>query len=121
MACQSLTTLSKIFRLNQPYPFTTPNIELIQSYKERRVFSLLRTRSLPKKNNVLRLGITNNLCDKCSGTYVENELKILNRYSAYARLRNDCIPDFYTTHPSVDKLNHLYQTNVFLWQLSILF
>ena len=57
-----------------PYPFIAPHTELIQSYKERRIYSLLRTFSLPLKNNLLRLGIrNNNLCEKCSGTFVENE------------------------------------------------
>ena len=95
-----------------PYPFAAPHIEIIQSYKERRVFSLLRTRSLPIKNNLLRLGVTNNnLCEKCSGTYVENEFHILFRCSAYNVLRDYYIPESFTKSPSVKKLNQLMKTN----------
>ena len=95
-----------------PYPFIAPHTEFIQSYKERRIFSLLRTFSLPLKNNLLRLGITNNnLCEKCSGIYVENEYHYLFRCSAYTEYRAIYIPDRFRSEPSVQKLNILLQTN----------
>ena len=95
-----------------PYPFIAPYIEIIQSYKERRIFSLFRTFSLPLKNNLLRIGITNNnLCEKCSGIYVENEYHYLFRCSAYTEYREMYIPKQFRLQPSVRKLKLLFQTN----------
>ena len=95
-----------------PYPFRAPHTELIQSYKERRIFSLFRTLSLPLKNNLLRLGITNNnLCEKCSGIFVENEYHYLFRCAAYNELRLIYIPEIYRLEPSMQKLYPLLQTN----------
>ena len=95
-----------------PYPFYAPYIGIVQSYKERRVFYLLRTRGLPIMNNLLRFGITyNNLCEKCSGTYVENEFHILFRCFAYSELRSYYLPESFTKSPSVKKLNQLLKTN----------
>ena len=95
-----------------PSPFASPHIKLIVCYKKRRIFSLLRTQSLPIKNNLLRLGIcNNNLCEKCSGVYVENEFHILFRCSAYTELRLDYIPNYYVAEPSIPKLHQLYKSN----------
>ena len=94
-----------------PYPFIAPHTELVQSYKERRIYSLLRTFSLPLKNNLLRLGIrNNNLCEKCSGIYVENEYHFLFRCSAYTEYRETYIPERFRIQPSIQKLNQLLQT-----------
>ena len=95
-----------------PTPFAAPHIELIQSYNKKRIFSLLRTFSLPLKNNLLRLEMSyNNLCEKCSGVYVENEFHFLLRCSAYNDLRIKYIPELYRIEPSLDKLYKLLATN----------
>ena len=95
-----------------PSPFASPHINLIGCYKRRRIFSLLRTKSLPIKNNLLRLGICNdNLCEKCPGIFVENEYHYLFRCSAYTEYRVIHIPDRYRLDPSIKKLNELLQTN----------
>ena len=63
-------------------------------------------------NNLLRLGICNdNLCEKCSGIFVENEYHYLFRYSAYTEYRVIHIPERYRLDPSIKKLNELLQTN----------
>ena len=81
-------------------------------FAKRRVFSLLRTQSLPIKNNLLRIGISNNnLCEKCSAVYVENEFHILFRCSAYSALRQAYIPSNYILEPSIAKLHKLLSTN----------
>ena len=95
-----------------PFPFAAPHTELLDAYAKRRVFSLLRTKSLPIKNNLIRIGLcNNNLCEKCSGVYVENEFHILFRCSAYSSLRLAYIPDAYTLQPSILKLYQLLSTN----------
>ena len=95
-----------------PFPFAAPHTELIHIYAKRRIFSLLRTQSLPIKNNLIRIGLcNNNLCDKCAGVYVENEFHILFRCFAYTSLRLAYIPDTYTLQPSIFKLHQLFSTN----------
>ena len=49
----------------------------------------------------------NNLCEKCNGTYVENEFHILFRCSKYYDLRKKYIPTYLYTNPSIHKLNCL--------------
>ena len=95
-----------------PSPFAAPHTDIINCYTKRRIFSLLRTLGLPIKNNLLRIGLSNNnLCEKCSGVYVENEFHILFRCSAYFDLRLAYIPDYYILEPSIDKLYQLLSTN----------
>ena len=95
-----------------PSPFAAPQVTLIECYRKRRIFSLLRTKSLPIKNNLLRLGMcNNNLCEKCSGVFVENEYHILFRCSAYVELRLMYISNYYTVEPSIAKLHQLYKSN----------
>ena len=95
-----------------PYPFIAPYTKLIQSYKERRIFSLLRTYSLPLKNNLLRIGIKNdNLCEKCSGIYVENEYHYLFKCTAFSEYRDIYKPEHFILKPSIQKLNQLLQTD----------
>ena len=111
MAIQCGTMMSWISRL-PPYPFTAQFIDIVQFYKERSVFHVLRKGILPIKNNLLRFDITyNNLCAKCSGTYVENEFHILFRCSAYSELRGYYLPESFTKKLSVKKLKQLLKTN----------
>ena len=75
------------------YIYATP------SFRTRRTLALLRTFSLPIKNNLLKLDITSdNICMFCSTTYVENEFHLLFRCSKYNALRQDILPFF--TYPS---------------------
>ena len=96
------------------YPSTIvkPYISLMHYYSSRRVFALLRTHSLPIKNNLLRWNIVNNnLCEMCEGIFVENEFHILFRCSKYIVKRNTYIPECFRTRPTIITLQKLLQTN----------
>ena len=94
-----------------PSPFAAPYITIISSYKKRRLFSLLRTYSLPLKNNMLRWNMSNNnLCDACVDKYVENEFHILFRCPCYTALREELVPTKYSVNPSVYKMYMLFAT-----------
>ena len=58
-----------------PNPLVSPHHDLVQSFTKRRIFSLLRTLSLPLKNNMLRLNLANNnLCEKCNGVFCRKRI-----------------------------------------------
>ena len=47
--------------------------------------------------------VNNNLCERCSGTYVENEFHLLFRSKAFDKLRKTFIPEYYRKQPSIEK------------------
>ena len=75
-----------MYRNNNFYPSTiiAPYyIKLLLKYGKRPLLSLLRTHSLPIKNNLLQMNtVSNNLCEKYTGTYVENEFHLFLRCEA---------------------------------------
>ena len=84
------------------------------AYSKRRIFSLLRTHSLPLKNNLYRWNIVdNNLCEKCigRGVFVENEFHLLFRCNDYNVLRESLIPEYYRIRPSLEKLSLILNTD----------
>ena len=90
-----------------------PYLNLIRNFIIRRTFTLLRTHSLPIKNNLFRLNlVNNNLCEKCheEGVYVENEFHVLFRCKAYAEIRQDFIPNLFTYEPTLQKMHQLLTT-----------
>ena len=95
------------------YPSTivAPYIALNHEYSSRRIFTLLRTHSLPIKSNLLRWNISNNnLCELCNGVFVENEFHVLFRCSAYMKLRHKFLPHSFLFEPSMQKLYQLMST-----------
>ena len=95
-----------------PYPFVAPYINIIHTYRRRRIFALLRTFSLPIKNNMLKWNrINNNLCEKCNGTYVENEYHVLFRCTAYRTAREKYLPYNLVMNPNLNKLYSLLATS----------
>ena len=90
-----------------------PYLTLNLNFSRRRIFTLLRTHSLPLKNNLLRWNIANNnLCEECSwkGVFVENEYHVLFRCLAYKDLRQALIPNLYVHNPTFEKLHQLLTT-----------
>ena len=90
-----------------------PYLTLNLNFSRRRIFTLLRTHSLPLKNNLLRWNIANNnLCEECSwkGVFVENEYHVLFRCLAYKALRQALIPSLYVHNPTFEKLHQLLTT-----------
>ena len=103
------------FKSNNFYPSQKVAAYLTMSlnYRNRRVFSLLRTHSLPLKNNLYRCNIVNNnLCEKCNGrgVFVENEFHLLFRCHQYNVLRESLIPEYYRIRPSLEKLHMIINT-----------
>ena len=95
-----------------PSSIVAPYMAITHEYSIRRVFTLLRTHSLPIKSNLLRWNIVNNnLCDTCNGTYVENEFHILFRCSKYKTLRDKYIPSFFMSSPNMHTLHRLLAVN----------
>lgn len=93
-----------------------PYLNLTLNFSRRRTFTLLRTHSLPIKNNLFRWNIVNNnLCEKCQteGVYVENEFHVLFRCKAYADLRQNFLPITFTDEPTLEKLHQLLSTRDF--------
>ena len=91
-----------------PSPFAAQYTTFINSYHKRRLFALLRTKSLPIRNNLLRLNITtNNLCGMCNGVYVENEYHIFFRCIKYSNERAKYLPTSLTVNPSINKLYNI--------------
>ena len=85
---------------------------LLYSYSKRRIFTLLRTHSLPIKSNLLRWNVVNNnLCEMCDGVFVENEFHILFRCSKYAAVRNRYIPESFRSDPNMQTLHDILTTN----------
>ena len=97
------------------YPTNTFPAYLSMSHKFsiRRIFTLLRTHSLPLKSNLLRWKVVNNnLCEKCTGgVYVENEFHLLFRCNAYTAIRSSFIPDRFTSRPNITTLYELIESN----------
>jgi len=96
------------------YPSTNvaPYIAITHEYGIRRIFTLLRTHSLPIKSNLLRWNIVdNNLCDTCNGIFVENEFHILFRCSKYKNSRAKYIPKSFLSSPNMQTLHRLLSTN----------
>ena len=95
-----------------PPTIVKPYVSLMHCYSSRRVFALLRTHSLPIKNNLLRWNIVNNnLCEGCNGIFVENEFHILFRCSKYEDKRNKYIPECFSKRPNMTTLQRLLTTN----------
>ena len=93
-----------------------PYLELTLNFSRRRTFTLLRTHSLPLKNNLFRWNIVNNnLCERCQkeGVYVENEFHVLFRCKAYREIRQAFIPIAFTYEPILEKLHQLLSTRDF--------
>ena len=85
---------------------------LIHTFSKRRVFTLLRTHSLPIKSNLLRWNVVNNnLCEMCEGVFVENEFHILFRCSKYKTERETYIPERFRSNPSIQTLHEILTTN----------
>ena len=85
---------------------------LIHTFSKRRVFTLLRTHSLPIKSNLIRWNVVNNnLCEKCDGVFVENEFHILFRCSKYKKERETYIPECFRSEPNVQTLHDILTTN----------
>ena len=81
-----------------PDLFIAPYLTYIKSYRVRRALALLRTFSLPIKNNQLRINIVNdNICDTCNGKFAQNEFHVLFRCTALTDLRRKHLPEF-TNH-----------------------
>ena len=95
-----------------PSTIVLPYVSLMHCYSIRRVYALLRTHSLPIKNNLLRWNIVNNnLCEMYSGIFVENEFHILFRCSKYIAERKKYIPECFRTRPNMRTLQKLLITN----------
>ncbi len=91
-----------------PSPFAAQYTKFVNSYHKRRLISLLRTKSLPIRNNQLRLNITtNNLCYMCNGVYVENEFHIIFRCSKYRNERAKYLPTSLISNPSMHALHNI--------------
>ena len=95
------------------YPSTiaVPYLTLTHEFINRRIFTLLRTHSLPLKNNLLRWNIVdNNLCEMCDGVFVENEFHILFRCSNYKTIRVKYIPECFRNRPNLKTLHKMLIT-----------
>ena len=59
-----------------PDPFAAPYLSILNSYEKRRIFSMLRSKSLRLKNNLYRLNLSNdNLCKEYM--VVEDEYRMI--------------------------------------------
>lgn len=83
-----------------------PYLKSVISYRSRRYIALLRTFSLPIKNNLLRMNlVNNNLCPFCCQTFVENEFHLLYRCSQYNDLRQSILESIIYVHIDENKMS----------------
>lgn len=73
-----------------PDPFAAPYLSILKSYEKRRIFSMLRSKSLRLKNNLYRLKLSSdNLCNECME--VEDEYHFIFECMLYNNFRKEII------------------------------
>lgn len=87
-------------------------IDVLVSRRKRRLITLLRTRSLPIKNNLFRIKICDsNVCIKCCSNSIDDETHFLFKCQALNNSRFTHLPATFLNNPSAYKLISLFKSN----------